>query len=255
MSADIAWVARGDFCEPETVLPLPDNTLLVSNVCGFSKTGNGYLSLLNSKGEAIDWRIVDKLDAPLGMARVNDRLYIVDSNRLRILAWPSYTPITMIELGTTVANDVAVTAGGTAFVTDTAKHSVLKVAPDGSQTLLTATPQFQGANGIALDDEYLLVGGERLWQVDLKTNVVETLGPTWLTDIDGIEIEANGTLQVTPVGGALIRYNRTDKSAEIYSGNGVSSANHGYSQALELALIPTGFDNTVIAIRVRAPAP
>ena len=33
--ANIAWIAEGEFCEPETVLPLPDDTLLVSNVCDF----------------------------------------------------------------------------------------------------------------------------------------------------------------------------------------------------------------------------
>lgn len=32
--------------------------------------------------------------------------------------------------------------------------------------------------------------------------------------------------------------------------NGVGSANQGYAVDLELALIPTGFDNTVIAIRL-----
>ena len=35
---------------PETVLALPDNTLLVSNVCGFKQRGNGFLSLLDSQG-------------------------------------------------------------------------------------------------------------------------------------------------------------------------------------------------------------
>ena len=45
--ADIAWVASGKFCEPETVLPLPDNTLLVSNVCGFSYDKKGARSVAN----------------------------------------------------------------------------------------------------------------------------------------------------------------------------------------------------------------
>ncbi len=66
---------------------------------------------------------------------------------------------------------------------------------------------------------------------------------------NGIEFEADGLLQVTPVGGPLIRY-RTKDDVEVIVGNGISSANHGYSQALNLALIPTGFDNAVIAIRV-----
>ena len=52
--ADIAWVVTGEFCEPETVLPLPDNTLLVSNVCDFQKHGNGFLTLLNADGRVLD---------------------------------------------------------------------------------------------------------------------------------------------------------------------------------------------------------
>ena len=61
VEAEVAWVVEGEFCEPETVLPLPDDHLLVSNVCGFSEPGSGYLSLLGSEGEVIDWRVVDGL--------------------------------------------------------------------------------------------------------------------------------------------------------------------------------------------------
>ena len=67
LEADIAWVASGEFCEPETVLPLPDDTLLVSNVCGFSEPGNGFLSLRDAEGRVLEWRIVAGLVAPLGM--------------------------------------------------------------------------------------------------------------------------------------------------------------------------------------------
>ena len=37
------------------------------------------------------------------------------------------------------------------------------------------------------------------------------------------------------------------------SWTGVSSANHGYAPNLGLALIPTGYDNQVIAIRIAKP--
>ena len=75
--------------------------------------------------------------------------------------------------------------------------------------------------------------------------------PEWLADIDGIEFEANGTLQVTPVGGPLVRFCK-DNDIQILAGEGIGSANHGYAANLKLALIPTGFDNTVIAIRIDA---
>ncbi len=58
---------------PETVLPLPDGTLLVSNVCGYREQDTGFLTLLSAKGEVLDWRIVSNLDSPLGMALQADR--------------------------------------------------------------------------------------------------------------------------------------------------------------------------------------
>lgn len=203
--ADIAWVAAGEFCEPETVLPLPDDTLLVSNVCGFEQQDNGFLSLLDEDGAALDWRVLEGLDAPLGMALANGQLYVVDNNRVKVFRWPGYEPLRTILLDTVVANDLAVGADDT-------------------------------------------VGGNRLWHVDLRDNIVTTIGPHWIGGIDGVEQEADGTLQVTPVGGPLIRL--TDE-VEVLAGEGVSSANHGWAENLRLALIPTGFDNTVIAIRIR----
>ncbi|MGI9236114.1 MAG: SMP-30/gluconolactonase/LRE family protein [Woeseiaceae bacterium] len=247
--ADIAWVAEGEFCEPETVLHLPNDTLLVSNVCDFRKVGNGFLTLLSADGEAIDWRIVEGLDAPLGMALVNDRLHVVDNNKVKILRWPGYEPLETIELHTAVANDIAVAADGAMYVTDTARHQVIKHTLDGQQSVLFGSADFSGANGIEIDGNLLYVGGKRLWCVNLETGSVTTIGPEWLTDIDGIEIEPDGTLQITPVAGPLVRY-RGDDDVEVLGGDGVSSANHGFAASLNLALIPTGFDNTVIAIRV-----
>lgn len=247
--ADIAWIAEGKFCEPETVLPLPDDTLLVSNVCDFRERGNGFLTLLDAEGQPLHWRIVEDLDAPLGMALVDKRLYVVDNNRLRIFRWPGYERLEVIDLETSVANDVAVTSSGVAYVTDTAKHEVIKVDADGRQSVFTGEAQFQGANGIELSGEHLYIGGERLWRVDLEKETVETIGPEWLSDIDGIEFEQDGTLQVTPVAGPLVRY-RSDEDFEVLGGDGVGSANHGFAPRLELALIPTGFDNQVIAIRI-----
>lgn len=245
--ADIAWIAEGEFCEPETVLPLPDDTLLVSNVCVSRPVGSGFLTLLDKDGAIINWRIVDGLDAPLGMALHNGLLHIVDNNQVRILRWPGYEPVSTIALETKVANDIAVGPDDSIYVTDTVRGEVTVINPELEQSVLTGQPQFPGANGIHVNDDELYVGGKRLWHVDLRDNVVTTIGPDWLADIDGIEQEAGGTLQITPVAGPLVRL---DTEIEILGGDGVGSANHGFAPNLGLALIPTGYDNTVIAIRV-----
>lgn len=249
VAAEIAWTADGGFCEPETVLPLPDDTLLVSNVCGYRELGTGFLTLLDAHGQAINWRRVKRLDSPLGMALSGDRLHVVDNNRVRVFRWPGFEILETIEIETFAANDIAAAPDGTIYVTDSAKHQVVQRLPDGTQSILGAESQFRNANGLELYENSLYVGGERLWRIDLESGSVDTIGPDWLTDIDGIEFESAETLQLTPVGGPLIRY-RSDEDIEIVAGQGISSANHGYSSALELALIPTGYDNTVIAIRI-----
>lgn len=249
LEADIAWVAEGGFCEPETVLFLPDDTLLVSNVCNFQQQGNGFLSLLSAAGEVLNWRALEGLDAPLGMSMQADRLYLVDNNRLKVFDWPELKLLQTTELDTAVANDLAVSEEGVVYITDTARHQVIRVSADGKQSVLSGQAQFKGANGIAIQGHHLYIGGERLWRLDLGDNSVSIIGPEWLADIDGIEFEPGGTLQITPVGGPLVRYH-SDTDIEIIAGPGISSANHGYAAKLHLALIPTGFDNTVIAIRV-----
>jgi hypothetical protein len=252
--ADVVWMVSGGFCEPETVLPLPDDTLLISNVCGFQQPGSGFLTLLGSDGSVIDWRIVEQLDAPLGMALMGDRLFVIDSNRVRVFGWPDYRQMESIELDAEVANDIAVARDGTMYVSDTAGGKVIRIAADGSQSVLTGMAQFPGANGIHVNGDVLYVGGSRLWRVDLRDHSVVTVGPQWLGDVDGIEMERTGTLQISPVGGPLVRFCNSD-SLEILAGDGISSANHGWAPGLRLALIPTGFDNTVIAIRINDRSP
>ncbi len=245
--ADVAWTAEGEFCEPETVLPLPDDTLLVSNVCDFRAAGTGFLTLLDADGRAIDWRVVDDLDAPLGMALVDDNLYVIDNNRVRVFAWPGFEALSITPLDTSVANDIAVAPDRTIYVTDTGRGEVVVLTPDAEPRLLTGEARFPDANGIEIRGTDLYVGGQRLWRVDLDDDSVATVGPDWLADIDGIEFEADGTVQAAPVGGPLVRL---VDPIEVLGGDGIGSANHGYSRNLGLALIPTGFDNTVVAIRV-----
>ena len=168
---------------------------------------------------------------------------------MKVFRWPGYEPLATIALETAVANDIAVGWDDRIYVTDTVRHEVVVISPELEQSILTGQAQFKGANGVHINGDDLYVGGERLWHVDLRDNTVTRIGPEWLADIDGIEQEDDGTLQITPVAGPLIRLGT---EIEILGGEGVGSANHGYAPNLGLALIPTGFDNTVIAIRVEA---
>lgn len=247
--ADVAWVAEQGFCEPETVLALPDDKLLVSNVCDFRSRGDGYLSLLNSDGEVLRARHVEGLDSPLGMAWRDGRVYVVDANQVRVFDWPVLSPAEVIRLPTRVANDIAVASDGTLYVTDSATHGVYRRSPDGTGDWMSSSGDFRFANGLHLQHDVLWVGGERLWRVSLADESVRTIGPPWLRDIDGIELEADGTLQVAIVGGPFLQL-EDDGEIVLRADPRISSTNHAYLAGRRLAVIPTGYDNLIVAIRL-----
>ncbi|MEM9385359.1 MAG: hypothetical protein AAGA68_09890 [Pseudomonadota bacterium] len=242
------WIAEGQFCEPETVLPMPDGHLLVSNVCDYRTDGTGYLTELSALGEVLTPKRIEGLDAPLGMARRGQRLYVVDRNSVRVYVGVDLSAERVIPLPSRVANDIAVGADGSLFVTDTAAGHVYLVRPSEEVSTLTPQPVFPGANGIAIDGDVLWVGGERLWRIELASLEISVVGPSWLEDIDGIEVVDGQVLQVTPVGGPLVQLVNGAVSS-VTAVEGVGSANHGYQPSTGLVLIPTGYDNQVVAFR------
>lgn len=243
------WTHSDALCEPETALVLADGKILLSNVCGFATPATGYLSRLDHEGRLLEARFIDHLDSPLGMALHEQLLLVVDSNTVRCFELDTKTPCGQVALPSKVANDIAVASDGRVFVTDTAGGKVYHYTRGVDEVPIALAQEFAGANGIAVDGETLWVGGERLWQYSLETGVRETVGPDWLGDIDGIELEAGGAVQVTPVDGPVVRLN--DGQVESVRGvQGAGSANHGYSPHTGQAIIPTGFDNRVVAFEM-----
>jgi hypothetical protein len=65
----VAWKLAESLCEPETVIKLnfPDQAepvLTVSNVCGFTRNGKGYLSLVSLQGKLLNRSWLADLNAP-----------------------------------------------------------------------------------------------------------------------------------------------------------------------------------------------
>ena len=273
-SVEPSWIHREKLCEPETALVLNDGTILVSNVCDFATQGTGYISRLGSDGSLLAARFIDALDSPLGMAMHGQKLLVVDKNTVRCfelgsakanlpktnshetnpsetssLALSLTTPCGQVILPTSVANDIAVSDSGEVYVTDTVQGKVYSYSHGKAEPPAVIVAEFPGANGIAVDGNVLWVGGERLWRYTLSTGDMLTVGPDWLGDIDGIELEPTGAVQVTPVDGPVIRL--VEGQVESVRGVvGAGSANHGYSTHTQQAIIPTGFDNTVVAFEI-----
>ena len=70
-----------------------------------------------------------------------------------------------------------------------------------------------------------------------------------LADIDGIEGDGEGGLVVSIVGGNIWHVPIDGPPVE-YTAEGLSSTNHLYLPETRQAIVPTGFDDTIIAFRL-----
>lgn len=249
----VSWVLDQGLCEPETIIhDKKTKRLIVSNICGFKRNGKGYLSVLNMDGTLETTRWIDGFNAPAGMAILGRTLYVTDLDRIQMIN---------IDMGKVIDalgpfpdakafNDLAVGPDGTVYVSDSARHKVLKIQAGIAMAFPDDSTHFQYANGLHIDNDTLYVGSDKLYNIDLKTNKISDMGVDDLSDIDGIETDGLGGLTVSIVGGDVWHLPRNGQPS-IWTAQNLSSTNHAYLPDTNLVLVPTGYDNTIIAFEGR----
>jgi len=245
----IAWVLSEDLCEPETVLlDQPFNRLVVSNICGFKKNGNGYLSLVGLDGTMQEARWQGGFNAPAGMVQSERILYVADIDLVHMINLTSGERLGVIGpfAEAKAFNDIAIGEDGAIYVTDSAHGHILKIIEDTAEPFPSAEMSFKFANGLHFEDGVLYVGGEKLWAIDMESKAVKIIEDERLADIDGIENDGHGGLTVSIVGGNVWHLPKTGGATE-WTTQDLSSTNHAHLPEQNLVIIPTGYDNSLIA--------
>lgn len=167
------------FKSPECVRWDADNDrYLVSNLNGgmTEADDNGFISALGTNGMVdLKWIEAGKNDvtlhAPKGMEIAGGRLYVADVGALRVFDLADGKPVTSVAIdGADFLNDVAVTADGTVFATDTGTDdspgAVYRISADGNVTKIASGEDLHRPNGIALDPSgnivFVTYGGDEI---------------------------------------------------------------------------------------------
>lgn len=256
-SATIDWTLEEGLCDPETAVYLPEhNAWVVSNICTYKANGKGYLSVVSADGRMLIERWAENMNAPAGMARYADQLYVVDYTRLHIVDLSGHqlkpqASVTTLSLDPPpgALNDIAISADGDIYVSDSAHNQVLRVNPDDGATQPLAGEYYR-ANGLHLQDSILYIGADQLWRYDLNSEQVTLADPRAPGDIDGIEADGQGGWVLSPVGGSVWHLPENGNPT-VWQDDTISSTNIGYNPKARQVIVPTGFSQQLIAFTLQ----
>jgi sugar lactone lactonase YvrE len=224
--------------------------IYVSNINGnpTDKDNNGFIALLHKDGTVKVLQWVAGMDAPKGMAVVGNLLYVTDIDKFHVINIDEARIIKTVKVDSALfLNDMASDNEGNIYISDMSRNHLLKY--DGSKTeIWLQTDLINAPNGLSFFDNYLYSGTkDNLLKVDVSTKNVEILvkgtGP-----IDGLIPLGDNKFVISDWSGKITLVNPDEKLVlSNTSDEKVQAADLGFIPEEKLILIPTFFDNRVIA--------
>ncbi|MBN1165453.1 MAG: SMP-30/gluconolactonase/LRE family protein [Candidatus Krumholzibacteriota bacterium] len=253
------WVTERVFKVPESVIyDAERNVIYVSNINGkpTEKNGRGFLSKVSLAGEIVELEWITGLNAPKGSGIVGNLLYVADIDELveidiekgKILG-------RYAAAGARFLNDIAVDDKGTVYLSDTHQDvNAIYRFQGGKLRVWLRDEMIKRPNGLFVEEDRLIIGcgGEgRLLAVDLEGKKITEIARAG-TGVDGIAMDGKGnflvsnwagkTMLIEPDGGVRVLLDTTvDK---------INSADITFIIKKDLLLIPTFYDNRIVACRL-----
>jgi DNA-binding beta-propeller fold protein YncE len=189
VSLQLIW-RLGGFANPESAALSADGAFLyVTNVDGEggAKDGNGFVSRVSTQGKMLErgWSV--GFDAPKGIVRAGEVLYVADIAQLITINAETGAIIARIPLaGATFLNDVAFSPDGRVLVADSGGKRIYAVK-DGIASIWIEHDLLASINGLLIEPQRLVVTtmAGRLLALDYATAAITVLAEG-LGDADGV---------------------------------------------------------------------
>ena len=251
-----AWASDTLLRTPEAVLYNPAETLLyVANVNEnpWEMDGNGFISTMNLEGKIQELKWVDGLNGPKGMGILNGKLYVADINAVVEIDIAEATIVNRYELeGKPTLNDITV-HDGKLFVSGSDSNKIFELKDVKLSVIHEG--DLGRPNGLFAEADRLLMltsNSSELVSINPQTMeskvLVDSLGHG-----DGIVPVGNGDYLASSWKGEVFyitsdwdRIQLLDTRAEK-----INAADIEFVINEKLLLVPTFFDNRVVAYHLR----
>ena len=251
---NLKWETDTTFKVPESVIfDAKNQVLYVANIDGkepWGADGKGSIGKLGLDGKIIQVEWVKGLNAPKGMALLQDKLYVADLTEIAVIDIASGKIDRKIKVpGAKGLNDVSIDGAGIIYVTDSQGKRLYRVENNSASILLDT---LAGPNGVLLHgrDLYLMNAGG-FYKVT-KKNTLSMLADGMEGGTDGVEHVQGEDFIASCWAGAIWYLNGDGRKELLYDGKAVgkNTADIGFNPATKTVYVPTFWKNSVMAFEV-----
>ncbi len=257
---------------PESVLyDKENNVLYISNVNGQAteKDGNGFISKVSPNGKFITEKWITGLNAPKGLVKYNDKLYVSDIDQLVEISIKEGNVLHKYDVaGASFLNDTAVDKDGNVYISNTLGFSAIYKLSNGEVSTWIKDEHLKMPNGLFAEDGILYVASwGDIKGFDPKTYATEEPGCLFkisLTDkkmskiypkmgnLDGLEKTDQGFYISDYLAGELKYYDEINKKlATLIKDLPSGSADIGLNRKEKIVYIPEMNDNKIVAYFIK----
>jgi streptogramin lyase len=247
------WRTGPNMKTPESVLYDHDlGVIFVANINEnpAEKDGNGFISQLNTDGTVKNMEWVKGLSAPKGMAIYDGKLYVSDIDELvEIDIATAKISKRYPAPGAIFLNDVAASDKGLIFVSDS-RTSKIHVLDGADFSVWKEGENLKGINGLYTENGKLYIGSEKILEADIKSKSIKEVQSD-CQGIDGLEKDNDGNFVFSNWAGRIF-YLEDGKMTKMWDSTEkkINTADLDFAKELDLLLVPTFFDNQVVAYRI-----
>lgn len=253
-SFDNIWATEKVLKTPESVYyDELKNQIYVSNINGkpTDKDGNGFISLLDTTGKIVQLKWITGFDAPKGMAVSSDTLIVTDIDRIHIISIQGAKIIQTIDVeGASFLNDIVLMPDGVAYITDMTVGNILRLKGNQVESWLSNELLIK-PNGLVNYKSHLAVGVKNsILKVDIATKEIKVLSNE-TGAVDGLIYLGQNKFVISDWSGRITLVKGLEKIVLSNSSNqNIQAADLGYIPDKKWVLIPTFFDNRVVAAQL-----
>lgn len=253
------WETEARLTTSESVIYDQDKDLIyVSCINGkpARKDGNGFIAQLSLDGKIKILKWVKGLDAPKGMGIFKDKLYVVDIDYLVEINRLTGKIIKKHAISRAkFLNDIAITKDGDVYMSDTFAHLIF-LFKNQKVTALPQHKKINAPNGLYIFDNRLIIGsykdGSVIGMSLTKLKIKHMFKAS--KSVDGLVPAGEGKWLVSEWNGLVTLVKKSGKGKPIDLLNtkdqNINAADIEYIIDKNLLLVPTFFDNRVVAYEI-----